>query len=76
MAIALAPEPAAKAGAKRPDPGALLAIAAAAAMRPGGLPAGAAILLAGLTPPARAGADGPIAARFARLGRVALRIVP
>jgi len=59
----------------RPDIAALLAAAAAAAVRAGGLPAGAAILLAGLTPPRRAAADATIAARFPGLGRVALRFV-
>lgn len=55
------------------EAGAALARAAEAARRAGGLPAGALLLVAGLSPPLP---EGAVAARIARIGTVARHAVP
>lgn len=55
------------------DAAAALARAAEAARRAGGLPAGALLLVAGLSPPLP---EGAVTARIARIGTVARRAVP
>ncbi|MFC0385635.1 hypothetical protein [Muricoccus vinaceus] len=62
------------AGAGRTDTSLAFREAAAAARRMGGLPAGALLVAAGLSPPIRPGADGSVAAGFGGLGRVSARI--
>ena len=63
------------AGALRTDLSLAFRAAAAAARRLGGLPAGALLVAAGLSPPIPAGADGRVMARFGALGTVSATVV-
>ncbi|TPG46487.1 hypothetical protein EAH89_24560 [Roseomonas nepalensis] len=63
------------AGARRTDASSAFLAAAAAARRLGGLPAGALLVVAGLSEPIAPDADGRISAGFGALGRVGAQIL-